>query len=669
MKMKLLLSCASLALCLPLAPPLLVADAPQTAWTRVIGDSQHLEECYCVRPTADEGYILAGRKSLPTHGAYSDLYLVKTDASGAVSWEQSYDLGINGHARANAVEQAPDGGYIAAGWADNSNGNTDGYIIKVDSSGDLIWHYLYGDQDERDEFFNALALTADGGLIAAGSTDTAEGDVGAYIARLNGTGGIVWQYYYGAEGNEYANAVEETTDGGFIFCGSTSSEEGYGINDEAVYLVKLQSTGSVLWEKTFDYSEYGDEVGESVRQTTDGGYILAGWYEQGADPGSTLLLKLNASGIGVWARGYNWSGADIFSSVCQSADGGYTACGRTNSFGYDSYDMLVFHVDSSGDYQWMLNFGGSDYDAGYSIRPVGADGCIIGGKENNLGGQTGTGMYLVRLGTYDPPVPTPEPTSMPSPTPPPFSRSAPWIHDYNGDGTSDIAVFREEAGLWAVRGITRAYFGGADDIPVPGDYNGDGTTEIGIFRSETGLWAIRGVTRWYYGSGEDLPLAGDYDGDGTWEPGIFRDVSGLWAISGMTRAYFGTGGDIPVPGYYRGNDTGRDLALYRPALGLWAIRGVSRVYFGGSGDTPVPGDYTGSGSWTPAVFRSSTGLWAVPGVTRAYFGGSSDMPVPGDHDGDGTDEIGIFRSSSGLWAVPGTTRAYFGGLSDIPVVR
>ena len=100
--------------------------------------------------------------------------------------------------------------------------------------------------------------------------------------------------------------------------------------------------------------------------------------------------------------------------------------------------------------------------------------------------------------------------------------SSPWIHDYNGDGTSDIGIFRGSAGLWAVRGVTRVYFGSSADKAVPGDYNGDGTTKIGIFRSSVGLWAIRGVTRSYFGHGGDSPQPGDYNGDGTWDIGLFR---------------------------------------------------------------------------------------------------------------------------------------------------
>ncbi len=79
--------------------------------------------------------------------------------------------------------------------------------------------------------------------------------------------------------------------------------------------------------------------------------------------------------------------------------------------------------------------------------------------------------------------------------------------DYTGDGTSDLAVFRSASGLWAVKGVTRAYFGGSADAPIPGGYKGDGKDYPGIFRGTSGLWAIRGVTRTYFGSGSDIPVS------------------------------------------------------------------------------------------------------------------------------------------------------------------
>jgi len=116
--------------------------------------------------------------------------------------------------------------------------------------------------------------------------------------------------------------------------------------------------------------------------------------------------------------------------------------------------------------------------------------------------------------------------------------------DYNGDGSSDIAVFRGADGAWMVRDVTRAYFGREGDVPVSGDYDGDGITDMAIFRS--GLWAVRGVTRTYFGTAGDISFPGDHDGDGTVNMAIFRPSTGLWAARTLGRTYFGVEGDWPV---------------------------------------------------------------------------------------------------------------------------
>jgi len=253
----------------------------------------------------------------------------------------------------------------------------------------------------------------------------------------------------------------------------------------------------------------------------------------------------------------------------------------------------------------------------------------------------------------------------PTPTPaPPVLESG----DYDGDGTDDISVFRASSGLWSIRNVSRAYFGGSGDIPVSGDYDGDGKTDIALYRGSSGLWAVRDISRIYFGSSSDIPVPGDYDGNGSCDVGVFRESSGLWAIKGVSRLYFGTSNDRPVPGNYAGDDT-TIPAIFRESSGLWAMQDVSRVYFGADGDEAVPGDYDGDGIWEAGIFRASAGLWAVRGVTRSYFGGSSDNPVPADYDGDGTDDIGIFRSNSGLWALCEVSRVYYGSSGDTPVVR
>ena len=277
-------------------------------------------------------------------------------------------------------------------------------------------------------------------------------------------------------------------------------------------------------------------------------------------------------------------------------------------------------------------------------------------------GGNGTAVYAFDIG-YAPIPPTP----VPSPTPGSISYPVIDSGDYDGDGTSDIAVFRDASGLWAIRDVTRVYYGRNGDTPASGDYNGDGTTDLGLYRDSIGLWVVRGITRSYFGNSEDISVPGDYDGDGDCDLSIFRPSSGLWAVKSVTRAYFGSPADIPVPLYY-GNRSAKYMAIYRPASGLWSIRGLGRGYFGGPSDQPIPANYDGAAGGTDlSIFRDSNGLWAIRGVTRVYFGRAGDQAIPGSYRGGDIAEMGIFRSSSGLWVIRGVTRAYFGGANDIPV--
>lgn len=327
-------------------------------------------------------------------------------------------------------------------------------------------------------------------------------------------------------------------------------------------------------------------------------------------------------------------------------------------------DGVVIKIDMQGNElcRYVLTKDGEcKHDAGgCDISPDGHL-WIEGGKD--------TWIYQLDIGYIpEPPTPIP-PTPSPIPTRTPVFIAPPVIDsgDYDGDGTSDIAIFRNASGLWAVRDLTRIYYGRDGDTPAPGDYNGDGTTDLGLYRDSIGLWMVRGITRSYFGGGEDISVPGDYDGDGICDLSIFRPSSGLWAVKSVTRTYFGSSEDIPVPLYY-GESMAKYMAIYRPGSGLWAIRGLGRAYFGEPGDQPVPADYDGlRGGTDIGIFRGSSGLWAIRGVTRVYFGRAGDQAVPGSYRGNNISDMGIFRSSSGFWGIRNLTRTYFGGANDIPV--
>ena len=110
----------------------------------------------------------------------------------------------------------------------------------------------------------------------------------------------------------------------------------------------------------------------------------------------------------------------------------------------------------------------------------------------------------------------------------------------------NVEIFRPGSGLWAIRGVTRVYFGGLNDIPLYSDFDGDLIDDIAIFRPDSGLWAVRSITRAYFGSSADQAVPDDFNGDGITDIAIFRESTGLWAVRSVTRVYFGGPGDIPV---------------------------------------------------------------------------------------------------------------------------
>lgn len=250
--------------------------------------------------------------------------------------------------------------------------------------------------------------------------------------------------------------------------------------------------------------------------------------------------------------------------------------------------------------------------------------------------------------------------------------------DFDGDGKTDISIFRPSAGEWwylrSSDGGNRALrFGDSTDRLVPADFTGDGKTDITIFRPSTGFWFIlrsedNSFFSFPFGTNGDQPLVGDFDGDGKADPTVFRPSTREWFISkssgGTIIATFGASGDKPVPADYDG-DGRADIAIYRPSVGQWWIQRSSNntVYaftFGVSTDKPVHGDYTGDGKADAAIFRPSTGFWFIlrsedNSFYSVPFGVSTDQPSPGDYDGDGRFDTAVYRPSGGTWYVQRST--------------
>ncbi len=268
--------------------------------------------------------------------------------------------------------------------------------------------------------------------------------------------------------------------------------------------------------------------------------------------------------------------------------------------------------------------------------------------------------------------------------------------DVDGDGRTDLAIYRPAAGEWwylkSNNGANGAVqFGSSLDVITPADFTGDGRMDLAFFRPASGFWyVLRSEDRTFFafpfGMNGDVPLPADYDGDLKADPTIFRPSTATWYIGnssgGTTIQQFGLTTDVPVSSDFDG-DGRADIAVFRRAGtngAEWWIQkssgGVFAAQFGVASDYPVPSDYTGDQKADVALWRPSTGEWFIlRSQDLTYyafpFGMLGDKPVPGDYDGDGLTDAAIFRPSTSIWYVNRSAAGFliqpFGSAGDQPV--
>lgn len=344
----------------------------------VVGDAGSMEECgQSVQSTSDGGYLVGGVTR--TFGAgYDDMFLLKYDSNGDTIWTRTFGGELFEHGW--GVVESTDGGYVIAGYTVSFADLPDGeiFLVKTDTAGDTLWTRVY-----REIKGTALALTesSDGGLVMAGVSNS-----DACLAKSDANGNLLWQHIYGGPLPDNFWSVAQTDDGGYIMAG-TSGHAAPGGSPGDVYLVKTDVAGELEWSHT--YGGPNDERGLDVAETTDGGFIIAGYrFASDNDKSSAYLIRTDSEGDTLWTRTLSENVSVGFNTVVVTEDGGFLAAG----FGLVQVrdeGFFLAKLDSSGKVIFMDRVGG------YT-----AEVCDLKATANGYFVATGDGLYQYLQGVY-----------------------------------------------------------------------------------------------------------------------------------------------------------------------------------------------------------------------------------------------------------------------------
>ena len=357
------------------------SESPPFTFERTYGGTAD-DFGYSVQQTTDGGYIVTGETQSFGAGGY-DVYLVKAGPSGDTQWTRTFGGQLNEGGW--SVRQTTDGGYVVVANADSSGSRPNGiWLIKTDANGDTLWTRTYAGLNGA----NMVEQTADAGHIITGNTSYF-GPSGAdvYLIKTDAGGETLWTRVYGGARDDVGNSVQQTTDGGYVVAGTTKS---FGAGSQDIWLIKTDSMGDTLWTRTFGGDSF--DFAGSAQQTADGGYFVAGTVMTPSDSPKVYIIKTDAVGDTQWTRmigGPGWTGG---CSGGLTRDGGYIVVGGC---GFGLPDVYLVRTDSNGDTLWTRSFGGPDFDMGYQVQQTTDGGYVIVGQTYSFGAGA-PDFYLIK---------------------------------------------------------------------------------------------------------------------------------------------------------------------------------------------------------------------------------------------------------------------------------
>ncbi len=650
-----------------------------------------------------DGKILIGGDFYHFNGNTNDVVsVVRLNADGSGDSSLSFSTRTPGVVYDLAV--LPNGKTVIAGDFIEINGERQHNVARLNADGsrDNTFDPLYG----TDAYWvYSLVVQTDGKLVIGGLFTDVNYASHNNIARLNANGTVDSSFNAGTD--EDVNDMKLQPDGKLVIGGVFTEVNGAS----CIGIARLSSDGNL----DMSFQQTSDIAAALLYDLTiqPDGKIIIGGLVFSSSLAQWNIARLNANGTLDASFNVGTGANNFVLSTAVQPDGKVLIGGQFTSVNGVSRNRIArLKPDGSVDDSFTGTGANSTV---WTIEPL-ADGKIfIGGYFNNINGVPRTGIARlnpdgsldnsvnisisggvevirtqvdgkVLLGGYRITPSTPIVRLV--------LGSAPF--DFDGDGKTDVSVFRPSGGYWYIsQSSNNAFradqFGANGDLIAPGDYDGDGKTDTAVFRPSNGYWyfldsSTGGFRFTQFGQAGDIPATGDFEGDGKSDVCVFRPSTGTFYLLYSSDGSFhyqqwGTNGDVPVTGDFDG-DSKSDFAIYRPSISAFYVLrssdgGITGQQWGTSGDRPLAADFDGDGKTDIAVYRPSAGAWyylqsSDNGFRGIAWGTSGDIPVAGEYDGDGKWDVAIFRPSTGtfyvLQSINGALRAeQFGTNGDVPV--
>lgn len=384
---------------------------PTVQWQRALGDANS-ESAYASCQAPDGGYVSVGEKYIADF--LVDAWATKFSADGDVEWQRL--LGGSWSELLLDVEPTADGGFLTVGYSMSSDGDatgqhgfTDGWVVKLDANGNVLWHRMLG--SAHDEHFVRVFPLEDNGCMLVGTNNGNGGNVSGahsddsdiWVVRLNAAGTIQWQRSFGGSWGEIARGAARTQDGGLLIVGSASSHDGDVVvvtPNSSAWVLKLDADGNLQWDQVL-----GGDNSVELRdgcQLADGSFMATGSYTDlsGTD---VYAVKLGATGDVLWETTMGGSGAELSMAIVPAGNGCVIGASSASNDGdvsgnHGDADMWLVGIHDANGPDWQMTIGGIDSDQSFGLQQLTDGGFILSGVLFDPSPAYRNQFFVARLG-------------------------------------------------------------------------------------------------------------------------------------------------------------------------------------------------------------------------------------------------------------------------------